>query len=150
MMRQWLKRIFFATLLACLASCGAASPPLGIPAPVSSLMTLEGPDVNGTISIIGAPGAVLSDAIVTGTNIGLVSQARPWTRWFLSSAVAQDSTQSQRIVVAASDGSFRMRVVGKTGDIIRIVQTVDGETSPATDLVVTDSDLNPLPGSTFP
>ena len=149
-MRNWLKRIFFTTLLACLASCGGASPPLGIPAPVSSLMTLEGPDVNGTISIIGAPGAVLSDAVVTGTNISLVSHARPWTRWFLNSAVAQDATQSQRIVVAASDGSFRMRVVGKTGDIIRIVQSVDGETSPATDLVVPDTTLNPLPGSTLP
>lgn len=150
MLGAWLKKSFLVTFLALLAGCGGASPPLGIPAPVSSLMTLEGPDITGTVAIFGAPGAVLPDAVVTGTNISLASKSHPWEGLLLGTAHAQQGATAPRNVVAASDGSFRMRIPGKTGDIIRITQTVDGETSPGTDLVVPESPISPTPGGTFP
>jgi len=125
--------IFLAWALSVLACGGAASPPLGIPAPVSNLMTLDAPDANGTVAIVGQPGAVLQDAIVSGANITEGGVVRLWQRVLFSVAHAQ---ALERDVVAAGDGSFRMRVFGKSGDTIRIVQTVGGEKSPGTDLIV--------------
>ncbi|MDL1870735.1 hypothetical protein FBR05_00860 [Deltaproteobacteria bacterium PRO3] len=150
MMGTWLKKSLVVFFLALLSACGGASPPLGIPAPVSSLMTLEGPDGSGIVAIFGAPGAVLPDAVVTGTNISVAYRPKPWEGLLLGTAYAQQGVTLPRNVVAASDGSFRMRVPGKTGDIIRITQTVDGETSPGTDLVVPESQTVVTPGGTLP
>jgi hypothetical protein len=134
--------------MACaLAGCGGASPPIGIPAPVSNLMNLEFPDSSGTVAIVGAPGAVLADAIVSGANLTQGGQVKLWEPFFYGSARAQVAPQVERDVVAASDGSFRMRLFGKPGDTIRIVQTVGGETSPGTDLTVPAA---PTPGSALP
>lgn len=119
--------------------CGGASPPLGIPAPVSNLMTIEPPDGSGTVAIFGAPGAVLPGAVVSGANLSQGGQVRFWESALYGIARAQVAPAVERDVVGASDGSFRMRIFGKAGDTIRIVQTVDGEKSPGTDLIVPNS-----------
>lgn len=145
-MGSWLKKLGIAVSFSLLVGCGAASPPLGIPAPVSSLMTLEGPDINSTVAVFGAPGAVLADAVVTGLNVSVASRRMPWEGLLWGIAHAQQGNPTQRSVVSASDGSFRMRIRANPGEVIRIFQTVDGETSPGTDLVVPD----PIPGVVFP
>ena len=115
--------------------CGGASPPIGIPAPVSNLMTISPPDANGTVGLLGEPGAVLRDAVVSSANITEGGTVRLWERALYGVAQAQ-ATQMDRTVVAASDGSFRMRLFGKPGDVIRVVQSLGGEQSPGTDLTV--------------
>ena len=138
--------LLFAALLLqpLLAGCGGVSPPVGIPAPVSNLMLIQGPDPTGVVSVIGEPGAVLPDAVVSAANIdqgGQVIQAGFWERWILGVAHAQTAPtspidQTERDVVAASDGSFRMRLTGGQGDTLRFVQNVGGEKSPPTDVTV--------------
>ncbi|HKY62306.1 MAG TPA: hypothetical protein VJR29_02715 [bacterium] len=136
---------FAAMLLALsLAGCGGVSPPVGIPAPVSQLMQIQGPDPTGVVAVVGEPGSVLPDAVVSAANLdqgGQVIQASRWQAWLFGVAVAQTSPnspidQTERAVVAASDGSFRMRLTGTQGDTLRFVQNVGGEKSPPTDVTV--------------
>ena len=144
--RSFRHGLLFAALLLglSLAGCGGVSPPVGIPAPVSQLMQIQGPDPTGVVAVVGEPGSVLPDAVVSAANIdqgGQVIQASIWERWILGAAHAQISPnspidQTERDVVAASDGSFRMRLTGGQGDTLRFVQNVGGEKSPPTDLTV--------------
>lgn len=140
-----------------LTGCGGVSPPVGIPAPVSQLMKIQGPDPTGVVSVIGDPGSVLPDAVVSAANIdqgGQVIQASLWESWLFGVANAQVSPnmpidQTERDVVAASDGSFRMRLTGSQGDTLRFVQNVGGDKSPPTDVTVpppaTPVPLSPTP-----
>ncbi|MCE9624372.1 MAG: hypothetical protein K8R69_02795 [Deltaproteobacteria bacterium] len=133
-----LRSLLFLGFLGCFShslGCGAASPPIGIPAPVSNLMIVSPPDENGTVAVLGEPGAVLRDAVVSSANITQGGSVRLWEPFLYGVAQAQ-SSQIDRTVVAASDGSFRMRLFGKPGDVIRVVQTLAGEKSPGTDLIV--------------
>jgi len=142
-----------------LGGCGGISPPIGIPAPVSNLMTIQGPDPTGVVSVVGEPGSVLPDAVVSAANLdqgGQVIQAKVWFSWLIGEARAQvlaaPIDQTERDVVAASDGSFRMRLTGSQGDTLRFVQNVGGEKSPSTDLTVPPPATpipTPIPPSSF-
>lgn len=157
--RCFRRGLLYAALLGApwLSGCGGISPPIGIPAPVSQLLMIQGPDPTGVVSVIGEAGSVLPDAVVSAANIdqgGQVIQASLWESWLFGVANAQTTPnspidQTERDVVAASDGSFRMRLTGSQGDTLRFVQNVGGDKSPPTDVTVpppaTPVPLSPTP-----
>ncbi len=113
-----------------------ASPPAGIPAPVSRLLSVSNPDASGAVVITGAPGSVLGGATVEVGNLDQGAVVYRLRQALLSSAWAQvapvqDSTR------AAADGSFQLVVSANVDEVLRVVQEVDGERSPPTDLIVT-------------
>ena len=139
--------ILIAFVCACLFSCGGASPPVGIPSPVSNLMTISNPDSSGSVTLTGAPGAVLPGAIVTAANTSQqVQKSSPIETLFFGTAWAQSGT-TQADTIAASDGSFELTLSGQVGETVQVVQTVAGQTSPPTDLVIqgTVIDLGVVP-----
>jgi hypothetical protein len=131
-----LARLFRVLLVCCLLlglwGC-PASPPAGIPAPVSELLAVGNPDTSGNVQITGAPGAVLGGAIVNSNN-NMPTATLTLPKFILPNAHAAellfDST------AANPDGSFTLTVNAKVGDVIQVTQTVDGKTSPPTDLLV--------------
>lgn len=113
-----------------------ASPPAGIPAPVSRLLSVSNPDASGAVVITGAPGSVLGGATVEIGNLDQGAVVYRLQKVLLASAWAQvapvqDSTR------AAADGSFQLVVSANVDEVLRVVQEVDGERSPPTDLIVT-------------
>ncbi len=148
MRNRWLKEILansfrgvasLCLALACasLLACGSLSPPAGIPSPVSNLMTASNPDTGGNVTLNGAPGSVLPNALVIAANASQGAMASQWKldKWLMGVALAQtDSLVSQ--VTAGPDGSFTLVLQGQVGETLRITQTVDGQKSPPAELTI--------------
>lgn len=113
--------------------CGAASPPAGIPAPVSNLMSVSNPDASGTVTLTGAPGAVDPGASVTGDNINGGMSAAPSI--FIGQAFAQVDDLSST-TIAGIDGSFQLRLTALIGDTLRVTQALGPDTSLPTQVQV--------------
>lgn len=142
-----MKKIFngiFSLLIVCsLFACGGgASPPAGIPAPVSQLLAVSNPDASGNVTVSGDAGAVTGGANVTATNITQTAQGTPFKDLFIKKAYA--GTLPPVFVAtttAAPDGSFRLTLSANLGDEIEVVQEVNGEVSDPTILVVSGNNV---------
>jgi len=147
---EWKKILSLARVLLLLGlgmivpACGTpsnstidTSPPVDIPPPISNLMTVSGPDADGQVRITGSRGAVLNGALVQVTDLTQGGMAR-LEAYFLASAFAQETPID---VIANPDGSFQLTLRAKIGDILRVVQIVNGHASPPVDLVVTGKSL---------
>ncbi|MBI2335173.1 MAG: hypothetical protein HYU97_00200 [Deltaproteobacteria bacterium] len=132
----WLALAIFIFIL---AGCGGgASPPAGIPAPVSSAITVTAPNENGFVTITGAAGAVPGSATVTAGNVNNGAVVRWFEKPFVSvaHALVQDS------VVANADGSFVITTVeAQVGHTIRLRYTLNSFISETTDKIVPNNVL---------
>lgn len=99
-------------------------------------MTATNPDASGNVTLNGAPGAVLPNALVTAANAsqGLTAR-RELGDWLLPSALAQAENFST-VTTAAADGSFQLIIAGQVGETLEVTQTVDGTKSPPTSLTI--------------
>lgn len=129
---------FFLFVLVALGAC-QASPPVGIPAPVSELLSVGNPDSNGAVKLTGAPGAVNGGALVTVNDVSQTS-----IHWYqkLILAMAYAGQNLQDSLFANPDGSFELDFSAQVGDTLEVFQTVDGETSPPTVLKIEGNVVN--------
>lgn len=138
MMRTGFIRFFsLCSLLMGILGC-PASPPAGIPAPVSELLSVGAPDSRGLVFVSGDPGAVNPGAQVTATNVTETASKSLLEGLLISVVHAGESAPPAFIttVTADSEGSFNLFLNADFGDVIEVVQTVEGQTSDATGLVV--------------
>jgi DNA-binding beta-propeller fold protein YncE len=91
------------------------------------------------VQITGAPGAVNGGATVDGSSTPL-NASRWLQKIFLPSAHAGVALIDS--ATAHPDGSFSLMVQAKVGDIIEVTQTVDGQISPPTAILVTGDTVN--------
>ncbi len=122
-------------LLRGLIGCGAFSPPAGIPSPVSNLMTASNPDATGSVTLTGAPGAVLPEAVVTAVNISQEDMAGRLEKLLYGIALAQ-ADEFNATTIAGPDGSFQLIISGQVGEVLEVKQTFDGQVSPPTDIPI--------------
>lgn len=120
-----------------LQSCGGgAAPPAGIPAPVSSFITVTSPNPDGFVRVTGAAGSVPGGATVTAGNVTQGAIVKNFHSFFIRSARAE----IQNSVVANSDGSFVISdIEADIGDTIRIRYELNAFTSEVTDKLVPDN-----------
>jgi len=109
-----------------------SSPPVDIPLPITNLMTVSGPDSFGNVRVTGAPGAVLQKALVEVSDLNQDGNA---------AMLKFDSVKDVEIG-ANADGSFQITLQAKIGDTLRVVQVVNGNSSPPVDLVVSGKILS--------
>lgn len=126
--------LVFGLLRSGALSCGGASPPAGIPAPVSNLMSVGNPDGSGTVTVTGAPGSVNPGAMVSGSNTSGVASS--FSRLWMNAAWAENQSFSAS-TIADTDGSFRLRLNASIGNILRLTQALGTDTSLPTELPVT-------------
>ncbi len=145
--KKVLSWIFFLSILVWgfthtgMVGCGSvSSPPAGIPAPVSNLMTVSNPDSNGEVTVTGSPGSVESGATVSAGNISEGGMVWRLEKLWIGTAHAQDAGVTA-MVIANADGSFRLVIKGKVGEIIRVIQIVNGQLSTPTDLAVAEDTI---------
>jgi DNA-binding beta-propeller fold protein YncE len=143
--RFWREISVLLLLTAGMLGCGAVSPPVGIPAPVSQLLSVSNPDANGTVTLTGAPGSVVAGADVTAANTtqGGVVQKLKLELVLYRTAHAGNGDDNGDVTapltntaIAGPDGSFQLILHADIGDEIQVVQTVNGETSPPASIVV--------------
>jgi Uncharacterized conserved protein len=125
--------VWFSLLRLGAISCGGASPPAGIPAPVSNLMSVSNPDGSGTVTVTGAPGAVNPGATVLGDNL---SGGSSGLQSLLIRTAIAESTALSSTTIASTDGSFQLRLTASIGNSLRITQSVDKDTSLPTQVQV--------------
>ena len=116
------------------------SPPAPIPSPVSGLITISAPDQFGNILINGTPGAAVPGAIIFAANVTKGGVVYRLKNFFLRVAYAQTAGITANTVVNG-DGSFALQLFAEIGDIIQIVQEVDGVRGPVLELPVPENTL---------
>jgi len=125
-------------LLTCfgLGGCtGGASPPASLPAPVSQLISVGNPDSIGLVSVFGAAGSVLPNALVRAQNLTQTAANSSWMDLLIPLAMAQGSDPTVS-VEADNLGQFELGIKADVGDTILVQQLLDGEQSPNVDLKV--------------
>ena len=136
-MKKILNGIFSLLIVYSLLGCGGASPPAGIPAPVSQLLAVSNPDASGNVTLSGDPGAVNGGATVTATNVTQTATSIQLQEIFIRKAYAGTLPPVYvATTTAAPDGSFRLTLTAGLGDQIEVVQEVNGEISDPTILTV--------------
>lgn len=119
--RRWARFAALAFLVGGLVDCGAAAPPVSIPAPVVTKIRIEFPD-NGVSTITGEAGAVTGGNTVRAINLTQGGTAQWWEPLLWSTALAQTTND----VVANADGSFSLDIDAAIGDRIQIFQIENG------------------------
>ena len=94
---------------------GCLSPTLPIPPPDSAVASV--PDLNGEVTVSGGAGSAQSGAIISVWNSNYVDPTSGTTGTGVDQPVA-------------TDGSWTAQIHGKSGDLLYIHQSYDGETSP--------------------
>ncbi|MDX1386079.1 MAG: hypothetical protein R3257_00715 [bacterium] len=127
--------LLISLIIAGLLGC-PASPPAGIPAPVSNLMSVSNPDGSGNVAISGDAGAVNGGATVNAANVTQTGFKKDLQNFLIRSAHAQAGPGFTNSTIANSDGSFVLLLSASIGDQIEVTQTVGEETSDPTLLTV--------------
>lgn len=127
--------LFISLIIAGLLGC-PASPPAGIPAPVSNLMSVSNPDGSGAVAITGDPGAVNGGATVNAANVSQSGLKMEIKNFLIRPAFAQAGPGFTNSITANGDGSFVLFLSAAVGDQIEVTQTVGEETSDPTLLTV--------------
>jgi len=107
-------------------TCGSATPPASIPAPVSGLIFVSTPDDDGDVTVVGAAGAVDNDATVTVTN------GTTGVSVLTTDIDNYNGEYGSYYLIAGADGSFSGQIPGSVGDVMSITQTSGGQTSSVT------------------
>lgn len=120
-----LAAVFYSA--ACGSSATEGAPPVSIPAPVVTKVTISTP-TGGKSTITGTAGAATAGNTVRAQNLTQEGVASRWESLLWGIAYAATTVQT----TAAADGSFTMEIDAKIGDRIRLTQlNSQGTTSTA-------------------